>query len=335
MSLSVTELVSGIKALPEPTKRKMSAIIGAAVADAASLPLQWIYDDKKMKEVVGDKDPEFWPESHCPFFSLPTGSGSCYADEMSTALQSIANYEAVNNDNITKAIQDKFGSPDSPYQIALAKRAEKKYPISGPWLNSGVIKSLENIKNGRQPPGSESCEDNDGFTLALSSFLLSLDIDKAKTVANLVTTNHVAMTHFQVQNLILANYINDVDDPINAAKQSISSELPDVAQEMDDVMAAVKNGMSVSEVVGKFGKACGLPGSFQGALAGLLLAPDFVTAVRRNILAGGDCCARANYIGAALGAKLGIEAIPMEWIERVNNIGSILENAVKVYASSK
>ena len=48
MSVSVTQLISGIKALPEETKRKMSAVIGAIVADAASLPLQWIYDVKVM-----------------------------------------------------------------------------------------------------------------------------------------------------------------------------------------------------------------------------------------------------------------------------------------------
>ena len=48
MSVSVTQLISGIKALPEETKMKMSAVIGAIVADAASLPLQWIYDDKVM-----------------------------------------------------------------------------------------------------------------------------------------------------------------------------------------------------------------------------------------------------------------------------------------------
>ena len=48
MSVSVTQLVSGIKALPEETKMKMAAVIGAVVADAASLPLQWIYDDKVM-----------------------------------------------------------------------------------------------------------------------------------------------------------------------------------------------------------------------------------------------------------------------------------------------
>ena len=48
MSVSVTQLISGIKALPEETKMKMSAVIGAIVADAASLPLQWIYDVKVM-----------------------------------------------------------------------------------------------------------------------------------------------------------------------------------------------------------------------------------------------------------------------------------------------
>ena len=52
MSVSVSQLISGIKALPEDTKRKMSAVIGAVVADAASLPLQWIYDDK---EILSDK----------------------------------------------------------------------------------------------------------------------------------------------------------------------------------------------------------------------------------------------------------------------------------------
>ena len=104
---------------------------------------------------------------------------------------------------------------------------------------------------------------------------------------------------------------------------------------MDDVVAAVESGLSIEEIVAKFGKACGLPGSFQGSLASILVSPDFVTAVRRNILAGGDCCSRANFIGAVLGAKLGIEAIPMEWIEKVTDIGVVLENVVKVFASSK
>ena len=38
MSVSVGQLISGIRGLPEETSRKMAAVIGAVVADAASLP---------------------------------------------------------------------------------------------------------------------------------------------------------------------------------------------------------------------------------------------------------------------------------------------------------
>ena len=57
MSVSVGQLISGIRGLPEDTRRKMAAVIGAVVADAASLPLQWIYDDKVVAQcAVGGND---------------------------------------------------------------------------------------------------------------------------------------------------------------------------------------------------------------------------------------------------------------------------------------
>ena len=62
-----------------------------------------------MKDVVGDMSPEFWPESKCPFFSLPTGSSSCYSDEMSTTLACLASDGNIDTSNITAAIQTKFG----------------------------------------------------------------------------------------------------------------------------------------------------------------------------------------------------------------------------------
>ena len=62
-----------------------------------------------MKDIVGDKSPEFWPESNCPFFCLPTGSSSCYTDEMSTTLACLASDGNINTSNIATAIQTKFG----------------------------------------------------------------------------------------------------------------------------------------------------------------------------------------------------------------------------------
>jgi len=330
--MSVSKLLLDVAALPEVAKKKISCVLGAVVADAASLPLEWIYKDQTMLEIVGDKNPEFWPESHCPFYTVPTGSVSCYTDEMLTTLDTLAHSEAVIDvDKISTAIQAKFGSPDSPYQIALAKRADKKYPVPGPWINGGVIKSLANMTAGTQPSGSDSCEDNDGLCVGLPAYLLQFSHEEALNTATILTTNNIATKHFKVQTQIINNVIKGIADPIKAAEDQFETELPEIAKEIADVRKAITDGKTVQEIVATFGKACGLPGSFQGAIGGVMAAPDYVTAVRRNILAGGDCNARANFLGACLGAKYGVEGIPMEWIEKVDNIEIIIHNAVKVF----
>merc|ERR1719400_2926455 len=71
-------------------KRKIAALVGSIVADAAALHLEWVYDQDALDKTVGDKNPEFWPESKCPFYIRPNGAVSCYADETLTSLESMA-----------------------------------------------------------------------------------------------------------------------------------------------------------------------------------------------------------------------------------------------------
>jgi len=323
-------LMKSVGELSEPAKRKISSILGAVVADAASLPLEWIYDDAKMKETVGDKNPEFWPECKCPFFTVPCGNLSCYGDEMATSLKSVASNGSIPcAEKISGSLCSFFGSPDSPYQVALARRAEKKYPVPGPWINGGVIKFLKNVEDGRIPPGSAECEDNDGFTVSLPVFLK--DSSKSEDVAKLLTTNDMILSHLKMQSRILENYLNGVENPVESARTALADQLPEVCKEMDAVKAEVDAGKSVGEIIDNFGKACSLPGSFQGSVAVLFKHKEYVSAVRENILGGGDCCSRGNFIGACLGAASGVEFIPMEWIEKVSGIEGILEAALQVY----
>jgi len=321
--------------MPNEAKRRISAILGATVADAASLPLEWIYKGDTMKEIVGDKNPEFWPESKCPFFTVPTGSLSCYGDELATTLSSLAatdgNLDVVDvEDKIIKT----FGAEDSPYQKALAKRADKVYPVPGPWINSGVIKSLANMKEKVKPPGSQDCEDNDGLAVSLPAFLVKQCHCQTKEIANLITTNQETISHLMVQTSIVGHSLQGDEAPIDKAVIDCAKEQPEVIKEINKVKNAVLEGKSLDDIVEQFGKACNLPGSFQGAVAVILTSDSFVSAVRSNILAGGDSNGRSILVGATMGAKLGVEAIPMEWIEKVSGIDEILKNAVKVYASS-
>jgi len=57
---------------------------------------------------------------------------------------------------------------------------------------------------------------------------------------------------------------------------------------------------------------------------------NFDEAVRKTILAGGCNCSRSFFIGAMMGAKLGIKGIPKEWIEKTNNAEVILEMAMEI-----
>lgn len=50
----------------------------------------------------------------------------------------------------------------------------------------------------------------------------------------------------------------------------------------------------------------------------MLKASDYVSAVRNTIVAGGCNCSRVSFIGACLGAKYGIEGIPLPWIKNTN-----------------
>jgi len=288
-----------------------------------------------MKEIVGDSNPEFWPESKCPFFTVPTGKISCYTDELISTLETLANSDGnLDISLLTSAIQTKFGSPDSPYQVALAKRADKKYPVPGPWINGGVIKSLANMQDGVVPSGSDSCEDNDGYAISLPSYLLKFCSEQSGNTASILTTNQVALSHLDVQTAIIKNFVTGINEPVIQVKEQFKTKHPEIVTEIEYVLNLTTEGKSVKDIVDTCGKACGLPGSFQGALASIVAAPDYVWAVRKNILAGGDCNARANFMGACLGAKFGIEGIPMEWIEKVDGINNILENAVKIFAAS-
>jgi len=74
---------------------------------------------------------------------------SCYGDEVLTTLESVAiNSNSLDVDKLYNSMQKKFIDPETPYQVALAKRPERKYPIDGPWLNGGLIKCFENYAKG-------------------------------------------------------------------------------------------------------------------------------------------------------------------------------------------
>lgn len=53
------------------------------------------------------------------------------------------------------------------------------------------------------------------------------------------------------------------------------------------------------------GASCGNPGAFTNSAIAALTFPSYVEAVRTNIVASGDNCSRALFIGALFAAQVG------------------------------
>ena len=96
----LNSLLQSAHQLPESQQRKVAAILGCCVADAAARPLHWVYDMEAMKGYLSEEqhgeefvdrnqEPEFYPVNKSPFYSLPTGENSCYFDITKAVLETL------------------------------------------------------------------------------------------------------------------------------------------------------------------------------------------------------------------------------------------------------
>lgn len=343
-------LIASIKTFPDTDQRRISALLGATVADVASRPLHWIYNQEQLNNIIGDtKETEFWPENNCPFFTIPLGRPTAYNDTTLVTLRSVTTTNGNPDlEHICQSLKQQFG-PASDYGDALERRkaayAAKKSPsdvvppISGPWVHKAMLLLLENYEKNRNEMfiGDTECKEYDVFCAALPLIAKHAGNGEnmwteATKLTSLFTSNACAIEMFHTSAMLVENCILGNPNPIAEVTETVESLYPSV----HELMSEVKEAKSLSFItsVATFGKACYLPGTFQGALLAILQSSSFVDAIRLNISAGGCSCGRGNFIGAYFAARDGINCIPIEWLNRVENIEEIIEMAMKLISPS-
>ena len=199
-----------------------------------------------------------------------------------------------------------------------------------------MISMMDRFKAGINPPGPEDANEHDGLVTAMPLILQqspNLEMDKLKSCFEIMTTKQESLDHHEVEAFLINEYIKGAEDPIEITKDHFKQN-EKIVGEINAVLEGKESGKSAEELVKKFGMACPMPGSFQGSLVSIIGAQSYAAAIRETILCGGDSCSRSNLIGACLGAKFGIQNIPEDWMGKVEGIENILENCIKVFASS-
>jgi len=216
MTTSISAQLEAVAALPRAQERAVSSLLGAAVADAAARPLHWVYDMELMEELMKDgQDPDFWPESMSPFYTLPTGARSCYNHVVMAGLQAFVEADGEADLDVYRAVIRRTFGEGTAWQEALArrkeaytpaKRREKREtakptnaieerlaelrkafgePVEGPWLHGAVIHLLD---NGEAEAGNTEM---DAFLLCLPHLLFRANrpgvLEECLTIASLLT----------------------------------------------------------------------------------------------------------------------------------------------------
>lgn len=134
--------------MPE-SERGSAAVLGACVADAAAQPLHWNYDTKKLDEKLQNADkhenPEFLHPSGNPFYTLPTGSNTCYADQAFVLLESLVAHKGLDTGALQKETFDYFIADEwyGPYPGPEIKGSDM--PIQRGWRHASIKGFIDKV----------------------------------------------------------------------------------------------------------------------------------------------------------------------------------------------
>lgn len=316
----------------EAKQRARAAILGGLVADAATMPLHWIYDVPKINTLLAEAGrtatPEFFPTPSCSFYTHKFGENSPYGFELVPLLESLASKGSFDAEDYSRAIHEYF-TANSFYRNHSTKAVVEKYEAGKRGLECGHDKDYQAncfakapllvARYGGQPDFLARTEaairvqqNNDeavAYGLAAAMILEKVVCEGWTAVAALEWAGKQGGVHADVQKQIALALSTRTE-----ALTELQYTPVEYMAEMVGKHVAIKDSLpAFTWAVWCNGPACGNPAAFANvAMAGTQFS-SYVEGVRANLMAGGDNCSRACLLGALLAAQGGMESIPQGW----------------------
>lgn len=288
----------------------MAAVVAAAVADAAAMPLHWVYNLDKLRALVGDRPAAFVSPAADAFYRYPVGAASPYGEQTAALLRSLVDARGF-----------------SPEAYAVSTFAAFGAPGHAGYIDASTAGFLRAVRAGVDWPacGAEDAQANCVARLPPLVALLAGDPQLLPAVADMVrvtqnTDNAVAFACAAARILeiaILGAAPAEAVERAVAALRDPKRVFPlerdgAVADALDAALALA--GTTHADAVAQLGRNCHLPGALASPVHACLCGlPSFEAAVAATILQGGCNASRASFVGAVFGAAGGLESVPCEW----------------------
>eukprot|EP00804_Cyclotella_cryptica_P029813 CCRYP_010744-RA/>CCRYP_010744-RA protein AED:0.00 eAED:0.00 QI:294/1/1/1/0/0/2/77/351 len=299
------------------SKQYEAGLLGALIGDAATMPVHWIYEEKKLHDALVDSSkPEFNPTLSCPFYSstefpnhYDKGQCSPYGEQFVALLKSVRS----NNGNADIVAQN-FYDWLTDY-TGRKDKAGKEFH--------------ENYRNGKRNP---ECGADDNQAQCLSKAVIAVGAGYADNVGALISfhqNNNIAIGCGQVYAKFLHCIKTGKRTPREAFNEVFvhdKDSLPEFLQpHIEFLLKHIDSGDTKTMLQAwaqEFSQksitaiSCLNPPAFLRSLHISVHATSYEQGIRKNLILGGDNCSTAIAIGAALGYHFGV---PEDWMKQPNN----------------
>lgn len=318
--------------------RLKGMVLGQFIGDAASLGVHWIYNTKDIENM--------YPKG-LKGFEMPA-EGHYHAGKLSGDLTHYGDASCV----LLEALAEETTFHVASFGVAFVEKMDPSKGYKG-YFDAATRGTLENLKNHLEVSSDhfgfqEGADDDQLATISsLAVFIAyyvvrneglpedrSEILEQVETLTRVRQNNNRAIAYCKTHTRLLLELLAGRD--IHSAFHHVEEQLATHATTLDlEVRRKFKEAFNLKhkstvEATDILGQSCPLICSFPSAVqATAKHNEDFKKAILETAQAGGDNAGRAALIGSWIGARLGADALPKEWIGKLNQsprILTILEN---------
>jgi ADP-ribosylglycohydrolase len=299
-------------------KEKPKAMVLASFgADSLALGVHWIYNTRVIDKKFGRVDHFIKPERPTYHPTKSRGEFTHYGDQSLILLESVAECEGFDLTDFSDRWQKLFDNYDG-------------------YVDSATKGTLENLASGKSPTEAGSGSDDLAGASRIAALVYVYRNDPHKLIDSVraqtaFTHNNPPVIQSAVFFASIAHQILAGTTPLAAIEQAQKDEF-----HSDPFKEWIQLGLESTEqdsrqAILDFGQMCEIPAAFPGVVH--LIAKyenDLKAALVENVMAGGDSAGRGLLVGLVLGAHLGMEAIPPEWLNDMKAYPQIVDMLDKI-----
>jgi ADP-ribosylglycohydrolase len=299
-------------------KEKPKAMVLASfAADSLALGVHWIYNTRVIDKKFGRVEHFIKPERPTYHPTKNRGEFTHYGDQSLLLLESVAECQGFDLTDFSERWQKLFDNYDG-------------------YVDGASKGTLENLASGKSPTQAGSGSDDLAGASRIASLIYVYQNDLQELIDG--ARAQTAFTHnnqLVIQSAVffasIAHQILAGTAPLAAIEQAQKDEF-----HSDPFNEWIQMGLESAEqdsrqAILDLGQMCEIPAAFPGVVH--LIAKyenDLKAALVENVMAGGDSAGRGLLVGLVLGAHLGMEAIPLEWLNDMKAYPQIVDMLSKI-----